>query len=192
MPHRLYHIFDTVLWSVTGISALASSTVLLAQASLQAEASKFDSLSLLLLPLIGALIMSGGMIMLNPEPEKREKTIGRGIISLFFGACLPSVIALIHPHLKIITEFPVLLLAVGGSIAALTYILSRPLVEKLYQRSAQISEEALDKLQQRYGINVAMRDSPFCAECPDKVKCSADKLCQKAAFHTITKPTPPP
>lgn len=148
MPHRFFHVLDSVIATVM-LVVTSSSTILLAQAS-DVAPSKTDSLSLLLLPLIGALLVSGGVIMLNPKQEQREKIIGRSLIAVFFSCVGPSSIALLHPALKIITDFPVLLLLAGGLIFGLVYILARPFVEQFYSRSGNVSDKLLDQAEDRF------------------------------------------
>lgn len=145
MPHRIYHVLEAVLGSVIMLATTASSELMLAEA----QSSDVDELRMLLLPLIGSLIMSGGMIMLNPSPETRRRTIGRAIIALFLGASMPQVIAMFHPRLAGMVEHPVLLLVSGGLISALIFILARPFVEGFYRRSERIAESQLDEVERR-------------------------------------------
>jgi len=149
MPHRFLPIIDTLMSTVMALIA-SSSTLILAQSAAVEGPSKIDSIFLLLLPLIGALLVSIGVINLNPKQEEREKIIGRSTIAVFFSAVGPSSIALLHPSLKIITEFPVLLLLAGGLIFGLIYILSRPIVEKIYNRSSSIAENAINAAQYKF------------------------------------------
>lgn len=146
MPHRLYHVLESVLGLVALLATTASSELMISEAS----SGDVDELRLLLLPLIGSLIMSGGMIMLNPSPETRQVTIGRAIIALFLGASMPQVLALVHPRLAGMVDHPVLLLVSGGMISSLIFILSRPFVQGFYRRSQRIAEQRLDELERRY------------------------------------------
>lgn len=146
MPHRLYHVLESVLGLVTLLATTASSELMISEAA----SGDVDELRLLLLPLIGSLIMSGGMIMLNPSPETRQVTIGRAIIALFLGASMPQVLALVHPRLAGMVDHPVLLLVSGGMISSLIFILSRPFVQGFYRRSKRIAEQRLDQLERHY------------------------------------------
>lgn len=117
----------------------------------EAASQQIDELRMLLLPLIGSLIVSGGMIMLNPSVETRKIIIGRAIIGLFFGTVGPQVVALFHDKLAGLTSHPVLLLTAGGLICGLFFVLSKPFVQGLYKRSQRIAEAELDKIEKRLG-----------------------------------------
>jgi hypothetical protein len=173
MPHRIPHVLDSVMLAITTIVTAAGSQLLIADASTVAAGNE---LKLLLLPLIGALIMSGGCIMLNPSPEDRRKTIGRGIIALFFGAAGPQVIALTHPAFAVLTSHPVVLLVAGAVVSFICYVLSRPFVEGAFKRSNIISSAALDELQRRYGPQSML--FTHCAKCPNALECTQVNHCK--------------
>ncbi|MDB6118399.1 MAG: hypothetical protein JWO08_2180 [Verrucomicrobiaceae bacterium] len=149
MPHRLFHVTETCLALITSLCATAGGHLMLAEAALNEP----DELRLLLLPLIGALIISGGLIMLNPAPETRRIVIGRAMIALFCGAIGPQVIALVHPSLGGIIHHPALLLAAGAIIGGVVIVLSKPFAEAFYQRSQRLAEQELDRLEQKFGPN---------------------------------------
>lgn len=146
MPHRLAIATEAVLGFITLLATAASSELMITEAA----RSDVEELRMLLLPLIGSLIMSGGMIMLNPSPETRQVTIGRAIIALFLGASMPQVLALVHPRLAGMVDHPVLLLVAGGMISSLIFILSRPFVQGFYRRSQRIAEQQLEQIERRY------------------------------------------
>ena len=146
MPHRLAIATEAVLGFITLLATAASSELMITEAA----RSDVEEMRMLLLPLIGSLIMSGGMIMLNPSPETRQVTIGRAIIALFLGASMPQVLALVHPRLAGMVDHPVLLLVAGGMISSLIFILSRPFVQGFYRRSQRIAEQQLEQIERRY------------------------------------------
>lgn len=146
MPHRLAIATEAVLGFITLLATAASSELMITEAA----RSDVEELRMLLLPLIGSLIMSGGMIMLNPSPETRQVTIGRAIIALFLGAAMPQVLALVHPKMAGVVNHPVLLLVAGGLISSLVFILAKPFVQGFYRRSQRIAEEQLEHLERRY------------------------------------------
>lgn len=104
-----------------------------------------DELKLLLVPLIGALIASGGMIMLNPKPETRKIVVGRSLIALFLATISPQIFALWFTSTAVFLSHPVVLLGVGGVGAMIYYACSLPFCTGLYSRSAAFSKIALDK-----------------------------------------------
>ena len=157
MPHRLTPFIDSVIASIM-LAVTSSSTLILADNAKTPD--KMDDLLLLLLPLIGALIVSGGVITLNPKEENRKKIMGRCSIAVFFAVVGPSSIALLHPALAIITNFPALLLMAGGLIFMLIYILSKPIIERFYSRSDGIAEKAVDEVEQRFIPSARRRQVP--------------------------------
>lgn len=140
----LHHILDTVIVGVTLLTSAATAVLVN-----DAPTAERLELQLLLLPFIGSLCVSGGMIMLNPQPETRRIVIGRGIIALFCGVIGPQLIGLIHPSLASIGLKPIAALAAGGLIAGLAYVLSKPFFAELYQRADQIAKREADRLENR-------------------------------------------
>jgi hypothetical protein len=109
-----------------------------------AEINGRTELSLLLVPLLGSLIASGGMLMLSPQPETRKIVIGRAMFALLFGSATPQLIAMTHPAMYGLTNHPVLLL-IGGALASMVfYAISKPFTAGLYARSKKIADSALD------------------------------------------------
>lgn len=146
MQQHLAHVLDTVIVSCVTLATAASTLILGAAES----PDEFAELKQLLLPFLGALIMSGGIIMLNPQPDTRRITIGRAIVGLFFGVLGPQLIALMHPNLSTISLKPVVHIAAGGIIAAIAYIMSKPFTTELYKRSGDIARRQADQIEQRY------------------------------------------
>lgn len=148
MQQQLHHVLDTVILAVTTASTALGGLLL---ASTTSGDMQHDlELQLFVLPLIGSLIVSGGLIMLNPTPETRRIVIGRGIIALFGGILAPQLLAMMHPSLAAIAVKPVLLCSVGGLASALAFVLSKPFVAQLYKRSEGIAEREAQKLEERF------------------------------------------
>ncbi len=141
MPHPFYATLDTVVATVVTVSS-ALATWLLMVVSPEHDV---DEIRLLLVPLIGALISSGGMIMLNPTPETRRIVIGRAVFSLFLGTVTPQLCALLFTSWATFLAHPVVLLAAGGIGSIFFYALSRPFTERLYVRSRVIADIAVAK-----------------------------------------------
>ncbi len=148
MQHQLHHVLDTVILAVT-TSATALGGLVLASAGTSDPQHDLE-LRLFVLPLIGSLIVSNGLIMLNPTPETRRIVIGRGIIALFGGVLTPQILAMMHPSLAAIAVKPVLLCSVGGLASALFFVLSKPFVAQLYKRADGIAEREAQKLEERF------------------------------------------
>lgn len=146
--HHLSHVLDTIVVAST-VLVSGISTLLLAQAPLTA-AQEMAEMRLLLLPLIGSLVVSGGFIMLNPCPETRRITIGRGIFALFFGVLLPQVIGEFHPTLQTLALKPVVLVLSGGMIAGVAYVMSKPFTRGMYDRADRVAQKELDRLERNH------------------------------------------
>lgn len=140
--HALDLIVVTLASIVPGVGAL-----LLSQA--QTSESHIIETQLLLLPLIGALLVSGGFILLNPKPETRRIVIGRSIFAVFLGVVLPQVVGMFHPALAAAAIRPAVLLLAGGVISGLAYVMSKPFVQGLYERAEGEAKAQLDKLQEQ-------------------------------------------
>ena len=134
---------DTVIGTIT-----AATTAITAQiVSVEATTQEVSDLRVLLIPLVGSMIMSGGAIMLNPQPETRQIIIGRAIIGLLFGAAGPSVITILCPSLEHLSRFPALMLMSGGLISAFFYVLSKPFFSHLYSRADSIAQREVERLE---------------------------------------------
>jgi Na+/phosphate symporter len=142
------NVLDACVVLGTTVAAAASSIVLSDPAVQSPE--QIAEMRLFLLPFIGSLITSGGLIMLNPNPEERRIVVGRCIFALFVGVLVPQVIGMIHPSLAALSVKPVFLVLGGGLAAALAYVLSKPFTRELYQRADGIAKRGADQLQDRY------------------------------------------
>lgn len=140
-----HHVLDSCVVAVTTLVTAASAVLLN-----DAPGPERLELQLLLLPFIGSLCVSGGMIMLNPNPETRRLVIGRGIIALFCGVIGPQLIGLIHPSLAAVGIKPIAALGAGGLIAGLSYVLSKPFFSQLYQRAEGIAKREADRLENKF------------------------------------------
>lgn len=140
-----HHVLDACVVAVTTL-VTAASTVMLKEAAGSPESIE---LQLLLLPFIGSLCVSGGMIMLNPQPETRRIVIGRSIIALFCGVIGPQLIGLIHPSLASVGIKPIAALGAGGLISGLSYVMSKPLFSQLYQRADAIAKREADRIERK-------------------------------------------
>lgn len=149
MPHRfLAPYIDAVVGTITTAATTLIASLLISESS-GTLPRDVNELRMLLLPLLGGLIMSGGLMMLNPNPETRRITIGRGIIALFLGSAVPSIFALIYPPLEYVVIHPIALLFWGGIATGIIYVLSRPFTARLYERSDAISRRLEHQLEKR-------------------------------------------
>lgn len=155
MHNRFFHVLDACVGVITTVVA-ALSAWLLSIADIETGA---DELRLLLVPLIGALIASGGMIMLNPQPETRRIVIGRSVFALLGGAASPHAAAITLKWVEPMAHHPVLLLLAGAGCSIIFYAVSRPFTAKLYSRSADIAEATLRETERRIGIH-NFKDDP--------------------------------
>jgi len=139
MQPKFFHVLDATVGTVT-----TAATAIVAWLLANTEVNSGGELSLLLVPLIGSLIASGGMIMLSPRPETRQIVIGRAMFALLFGSATPQLIALIHPAMKAMTNHPVLLLILGAFASMVFYAISKPFTAGLYAKSKDMADVALE------------------------------------------------
>lgn len=144
MTNHIPHVLDSIVLAAATVVTAASSLILG-----QAAAEQSAELQMLLLPLVGALLMSGAAIMLNPQPETRRIVIGRAMIALFLGTLTPQIISVIHPKLAEFSSKPVFLLMVGGLSAGIFYVLSKPFFGELYKRADRIAARGADRLEDK-------------------------------------------
>lgn len=156
MPDRFIHLVDATITGVVTLVTTMASSLLIVESLTQ----QVNELRLLFIPLIGGLIMSGGLILLAPSIETRRVTVGRAIIGLFFGSALPSLAALIYPPLEHIVIHPVALLIGGGLATGFFFVLSRPFVRRFYHRSDDIAKDAVDAVERETSKHLgATKDS---------------------------------
>jgi hypothetical protein len=156
MPQRIFAVLDTLVSLVITGTGLISTLLL----GLIVPPSEYEELKMLLIPLIGALISSGGMIMLSPNPETRRIVIGRAVLGLFFGTITPQVCALVHPVIYTILSHPVMLLFSGGLFSMIFFAISKPFTARLYARSTAMANFAGDAIEQklRNTVQSAVKD----------------------------------
>lgn len=136
------YLLDSCVVGVVTLVTAASSALLAVMP--QSAVERMD-LMFLLLPLIGAVCASGGFIMLNPRPEERRVTIGRGLLALFFGTISPQVVSWLWPSLAEYNVKPVFLLLVGSVVSALVFVLIKPIAVQLFKRSDGIADALVDR-----------------------------------------------
>lgn len=146
MTSHIPHALDILVVSTATVTAAASS-VLLNEAP-QTTVERID-LMVLMLPLIGALIVSGGCIMLNPQPETRQITIGRCAFSLLGGALGPSLAAMFWPRLAMYNVKPVFLLAGGAVVSYVLFIIIKAATSEAFSRAQRVAKELADRTEAR-------------------------------------------
>lgn len=146
---NITHVLDTAIFMLISTGAAASALL----GNTDAEDPMAAEMRLLLLPFIGASILSLAAIMFSPDPETRKVTIGRSLVALFIGTLAPQLIAAIHPSIANLSVKPVFLLMTGGCIAFITYILSKPFAQQFYERSERIARREAAKLEGRFSPN---------------------------------------
>jgi len=151
------HIHDSCIVTISTLATAAATLTLSAADSPTAQTAE---LQLFLLTFIGAVFTSGGLIMLNPEPETRRIVIGRSIFALFFGVLVPQIIGMFHPSLAALSIKPVVLVLMGGLCAALAYVLSRPFAAQAYGRAAVVAERELNRIEGKYSPPVKPPSTP--------------------------------
>jgi Na+/phosphate symporter len=145
MHPSLHHVLDCAVLATSTITAILGGLVLATAPDQQAV-----ELQLFLLPLIGSMIVSGGMVMLNPSPETRRIVIGRSIFALFIGVLMPQLVAGLHPSLANVTVKPALLVLVGGTTSGIAFVLSKPFTAELYKRSTGIAAREAERLEKKF------------------------------------------
>jgi hypothetical protein len=143
--NHLGHTLDTVILSTVTLAVSASAVVM--------EPSDDIELRLVLLPLIGGVIVSGSLIMLNPQPETRRIVIGRALIALFLSVVLPQTLGYFFPVLAAMVRKPMPLLMAGGVISGLTYVISKPFTRELYNRAEGVAKKQADRLERMVDNN---------------------------------------
>mgnify|MGYP001613854868 CR=1 FL=1 len=91
-----------------------------------------------------------GAAFLNPSIETNQVKVGRACVGVFIAIIAPQGIGWVHPGLKDVGTNPFMLLAIGGMFGLLGFILSRALVQGIYNRSDRLAERALDKAERKY------------------------------------------
>lgn len=134
--------------TVVVIAAVSASTAAAQLITPEATALRI----LILLPLIGALVIMGGAVMLNPDVETRKVTIGRGFFGLFFGAVGPYAMTALLQYWNLdglgkLWIHPGMLLFEGGSMAWFAFWLSRPFTKRFYEASDKMAAREVERLE---------------------------------------------
>lgn len=141
---RPYHVMDTII-TAGGALVIAAANLLLATESVTHEVSE---LRILLIPFMGAVVASGGAILLNPKVETRNIVIGRAMIALLVGSAGPAAIGAFFDSTNWLWKTPAILLLAGAAIAGIAYVLSRPFFNNLYSRSDAIAKREIRRIEQ--------------------------------------------
>lgn len=158
----LTHI-ETVLTVFATIIATAVAPLFLA-------ASPNSDLLIFILPLLGALLMTGAAILLNPAPETRRIVIGRSIIAILFGVTTPQAIPLFYSKFDPLTTPPIILAFIGAISAFVPYMLSRPFFKQAYDKSAVVAKNLQDELVKRVSLGVLSEVAQMEKKNPDKTE----------------------
>ena len=144
---RLFHTMDAIIATVTTVTAAVTAHLV----SAEAATGEVSELRGLLIPLIGALIMSGGAIMLNPSNETRRIVIGRAILGLLFGAAGPSAVCAFLPSASMLVNFPAVLLLSGAIISGVFYVMSKPFFSRFYERADFLAKREVSRIEKLPG-----------------------------------------
>ncbi len=122
---------------------------------LSPEASEMTLL--LAVPLMGAALVTGGVLIMNPQLETKNITIGRAIFGLVIGVPGPwALTALIQywnmPALATFLKLPPLLFLAGLAMSYLAVIISWPFTRKMYERSDGIAGYGVKRLEKAAGM----------------------------------------
>jgi len=107
----------------------------------EAPAPQQFALQWFLLPLLGALAASVAAIFLNPAPEARKTVLARSICGVVVGTAVPKVVSLIHPAIRELALDPAMAFLAGFGFGVLGYVLSKPFMVRLYERSGDIASD---------------------------------------------------
>ena len=99
---------------------------------------------LLLMPLVGALVGTTGMILLAPSVEDRRRIAGRGLFSIAIGSGAPVLFGFVTDYGRAMAGHPVALFMFGIMASMVVFAVSRPLAEALFARSRGIAATVLD------------------------------------------------
>lgn len=109
-------------------------------------------LTLLMVPLVGAVLMSGVAILQATAIEAKRVIIGRSIFAVVIGVASPQVLALMTDKFNPATVHPIVLLLIGGMPALFVYFVSRSLVRQIEARSDALARMAMDAAGRKIGI----------------------------------------
>jgi hypothetical protein len=112
---------------------------------------------LLLLPLIGAILVTGGAIMLNPTLETRKITMGRAFFGFLVGVPGPWALTSMVNYWGMVEmekflKLPPILILTGSAICLGAFILSHPFCRRFYERSDEIARHKVTQLERLSGM----------------------------------------
>jgi hypothetical protein len=143
------HFIDSFVIAAVAVLGAITPTV---------AASQNTELTLLMVPLVGAVLMTGAAIMQATATESRRVIFGRSIFAVFVGVAFPQVAALISPKFNPATLHPLILMLVGGMPGLIMYFMSRPLIKQMEARSDSLAKIAMDAAVKKVGIENANED----------------------------------
>jgi hypothetical protein len=144
LPNAMHPISEIAIVGLSLIGVTAS-PMLLAD---NPPAQQF-ALQWLLLPLLGSLLASVAAMMFNPNPEARKTVLARCVFAVTFGTGVPKVLSMVHPAIREWSLDPVFTFLSGFVVATLVYVCARPLVEKLFARSGEYADHAIDIVERK-------------------------------------------
>jgi hypothetical protein len=153
---RPYHVMDTII-TVAATLIVAAANLLIATETVTQEVSE---LRILLIPFMGAIVASGGAILLNPKVETRNIVIGRAMIALLAGTAGPAALGVVFESTQWLWRSPAILLLAGAAISGLAYVLSRPFFSNLYNRSDAIAKREVTRLENLSRFTPPENDPP--------------------------------
>ncbi len=164
------------------VAVITSAITVISTAALALIPDPTDELKLLLVPMIGALLVSGGTIMLYPEKETRPIVIGRASIAFVFASLTPQILAIVFTSLATYFEHPVILIAAGAALFIPFYILIRPLFEGMYRRRREFADALIEKGEEKLIGNVrsAARDAVIQTVTGPQAQRAAHQLVERA------------
>lgn len=146
---------DATILLVAAVTIAASATQVL---SPDATAARI----LILMPFIGAVVIMGGAIMLNPDVETRKVTIGRGLFGLLFGCAGPYAGSALMEYWNLegvgkLWVQPGMLLFEGATLAFIAFWLSRPFTRRFYEASDAMARHEVRRIR---GLQGSEDDEP--------------------------------
>lgn len=149
MPDRLFPLIDMLAVACLTLITGVSGTILAVDA--EAPGAGSDELRLLLVPSVGAAIVSFVMFMWYLEWSSRRVMIGRFVISLMFGSGIPVAAGALSERAAAMAHHPVLLGLAGGITAALVFLLAKAVTDAIQNRSQRIGRQAVEQFEKRFG-----------------------------------------
>lgn len=147
MPHRLLatHATEAFVAFASFLVAAAGNLLLY-----ETDAEAAEAMRWLVLPMIGGAFAAAAAIGFNRSRENVRVVVARGICALVFGTAVPKLFSMMHPWIRDLFLEPLAIFLSGFIIALVVFILSRPFVQRFYERSDRIANEQLDELEERF------------------------------------------